>query len=99
VIRLEDHAEGVVLPVRARPGARADAIRREWQGALEVRVTQAPEKGKANAAIAALLARELGLKRSQLVLLSGKTSPHKRFLVRGAARAELAAAIAAALAA
>jgi uncharacterized protein (TIGR00251 family) len=83
VIHLESHKEGVVLAVRALPGSRRDEIRGEHGGALKVAVTQAPEKGKANKAIIELLARRLGIKRSQFELLSGETTAQKRFLIRG----------------
>ncbi len=83
MISLEPHSEGTILPVRAHPGARRNEIRGEHEGALKVCVTQAAEKGKANKALVALLAQELGVRKSQLELVSGETSPQKRFLVRG----------------
>jgi uncharacterized protein len=98
MIDLEPHAEGTLLSVRAHPGARRDEIRGEHDGALRVSVTQAPEKGKANKAIVALLAKELVLRKSQVELVSGATSPQKRFLIRGIRPAELATRIAHALA-
>ena len=52
-------------------------------GMLKVCVTQAPEKGKANRAVAELLTRKLGLRKSQIELVSGETSREKRFLLRG----------------
>ena len=82
MIDLQSHAAGTILPVRARPGARRNEIRGEQNGMLKVCVTQPPEKGKANKALIALLARELHLRKSQLELLAGETSPEKRFLVR-----------------
>ncbi len=96
MIELESHAAGVVLPVRAHAGAKRSEIRGEQAGALKVLVTQAPEKGKANKAIVALLAEKLDLKKSQIELLAGETSPQKKFLVRDIAREELAMRISAA---
>jgi len=90
MIALEPHAEGTVLPVRAHAGARRNDIRGEQNGMLRVSVTQAPEKGKANKAIAALLAKGLSLRKSQLELIAGETSPQKRFLVRDVTPEELA---------
>ncbi|NQT40960.1 MAG: DUF167 domain-containing protein [Planctomycetes bacterium] len=84
MIRLEAHPLGTILSVRARPGARRNAVEGCHDGALKVSVTQAPEKGKANKAIIALLSKTLGLRKSQFELLSGETSPRKRFLVRDA---------------
>ncbi len=90
MIAVESHPEGSVLPVRAHAGARRNEIAGEHGGALRVSVTQAPEKGKANKAIAALLAERLGVRRPQIELLSGETSVQKRFLIRGLKAAELA---------
>mgnify|MGYP002637677477 FL=1 len=54
-------------------------------------VTQAPEKGKANKAIVEVLAKQLGLKKSQVSLLSGETSQRKKFLLSGVDAREVAA--------
>ncbi len=90
MIDLEPHAEGVVLPLRAQPGAKRNEIRGSQNGMLKVSVTQIAEKGKANKALVEVLAKGLGLRRSQFALLSGETSSHKRFLVRGVTREQLA---------
>ena len=65
-VALEPHPEGTILPVRAHAGARKNEIRGVQNGMLKVSVTQAPERGKANKAIIALLAKHLGVKKSQL---------------------------------
>jgi uncharacterized protein (TIGR00251 family) len=83
VIQLSPHVDGVVLPVKAQPGSRRNEVRGEHDGALRVCVTQAAEKGKANKAITAVLAEQLGLKKHQIELLSGPTASHKRFLIQG----------------
>jgi uncharacterized protein (TIGR00251 family) len=98
MIKLEAHPHGTILPVRAQPGARRSELRGAQDGALKVSVTQIAEKGKANQALIALISKTLGLRKSQLELISGETSPQKRFLVQGVALAELAAKIEAALA-
>ncbi len=67
--------------VRAQPNARKNGILGERAGALRVGVTVAPEKGKANAAIAEVLADAFGCRASNIVLLAGETSRDKRFLV------------------
>ena len=89
MIRLETHPEGVILSVRAAPGARQNEIRGEYDGALKIAVTQAPEKGKANQALIALLAQVLQLRKSNIELLSGATSSQKRFLIRGLSAEQL----------
>ncbi|HVU88251.1 MAG TPA: DUF167 domain-containing protein [Pirellulales bacterium] len=89
MIALKSHADGVVLPVRAQPGARRNCITGEHDGHLKVSVTAAPDKGKANQAIIDVLCEHLSLARSQVELLSGATSRIKQFLVRGVSIEEL----------
>lgn len=74
---------GAAFFVKAHAGSRRDAVAGVYDGMVKVEVTTAPEKGKANKAIAKLLAKRLGLAASELVLLSGETNPRKRFGVRG----------------
>jgi uncharacterized protein (TIGR00251 family) len=93
-IACSPHAEGAVLPVRAQPGARKNAVVGEHGGALKVAVTAPPEDGRANEAITDLLRDWLELKRSQVGLIGGRTNRNKQFLVRGLSADELAARIA-----
>jgi uncharacterized protein (TIGR00251 family) len=83
-LHLESHPEGVILTVRAQAKARRNAVVGIHAGMLRVAVTEAPEKGKANKAIAAVLSKALGLSKSAIQLRSGETSPQKRFLIVGA---------------
>src|SRR5947209_10744742 len=89
MIAITEQAEGCVLPVRARPGARKAGVLGEQAGALKVAVTAPPEDGRANKALAETLREVLGLKRSQVELLSGDKSRDKRFLIRGVTKADL----------
>jgi len=89
MIRFEENSQGIVLSVKAQPGARRNGINGIHAGAIKVSVTQAPEKGKANDAILQLLADRLELKRNQIHLASGQTSPLKKFLITGITLAEL----------
>lgn len=97
MIDLTAHPEGVLVAVRAQPGARVNAIRGVHNGMVKIAVTQVAEKGKANEALAETLASGLGLKRSQVELAGGATSREKKFLVRGVTIEDLAARIAAAI--
>ena len=94
MIQLESHKAGVVLPVKAQPGGRRNAVCGEHDGHLKVSVTQAPEKGKANKAIIEVLCNALALRKSQVELVSGETREQKRFLVRDIDAEDLADRIA-----
>jgi hypothetical protein len=80
---IEPHPQGVVIRVKARPGARRNAFAGLHDGALRIDVTAAPEKGKANSAIIALLAKNFGVAKSSIELISSPANPQKRFLIAG----------------
>ncbi|MDB5390405.1 MAG: hypothetical protein JWM11_6051 [Planctomycetaceae bacterium] len=95
MIALEQRTGGIVLTVRAQPGARRNGVTGEHAGQLKVSVTQAPEKGKANQAILEVLATELLLKRSQITLIAGEISSQKKFHIANITIEELTARLAA----
>jgi uncharacterized protein (TIGR00251 family) len=97
MITVTEHAEGCILPVRAQPGARRAGVVGEQAGSLKVAVTAPPQDGRANEALVELLRETLGVKRSQVVLVSGATSREKRFLLRGLTKLEAEKRIAALL--
>ncbi len=80
---------GIALPVKVQPRARQNAIAGVHAVRLKVSVTQVPEKGKANAAVADVISRELGLKNSQISLTAGTSNPLKTFTITGTSTAEL----------
>ena len=98
MIELTEHPAGVILPVRAQAGASKNGIRGEQNGMLKVSVTQVAEKGKANKALAETIAKGLGLKKSQVELLTGDTQSQKKFLIRNISREGLTRRLADAMA-
>jgi len=87
------------LAVRVQPGASRDEIV-GWQGAaLRVRVSAPPRDGRANAAVARLLATALGVAPSTVELVRGAGGRDKVYCLRtldvAAARARLGAPAAA----
>ena len=71
---------GCVLSVLVSPGAGRDELRGEHDGRLKVALSAPPEKGKANKSLCAFLAREAGVRRSQVQVISGLTSRQKEVL-------------------
>ena len=77
------------LKIKVVPGASRTQLS-GWLGdSLKVRVSAPPEKGKANAAVEALLARELGLSVKSVRIVSGKGSQQKLVEIEGLSAAEL----------
>lgn len=89
MIELKKTPEGIILPVRAQPGAKRDGIVGEWAGSLKIQVRAIPEKGKANEAIIELLAERFKLRKATLRIVSGEFSRDKKVLIQGITEGEL----------
>ncbi|MBN1192935.1 MAG: DUF167 domain-containing protein [Coriobacteriia bacterium] len=66
------------IAVHVTPKSSRDEIAGWRGGELSVRVTAAPEGGKANAAVCELLARSLGVPKSTVRVVRGETARHKQ---------------------
>lgn len=82
-MKLEDHDEGIVIPLRITPGSSRDRILGEHAGALKVAVSAPPEKGKANKSVCSFLAGKLEIAKTRLSVIAGESSRDKKLLVRG----------------
>ncbi|QDV77923.1 DUF167 domain-containing protein [Botrimarina mediterranea] len=80
---VEAAAEGVVIRVRAQPGARRNGVTGVREAELCVAVTAPPDKGRANDAIVKVVAKSIGVPRTRVKILSGETNRHKRLAVDG----------------
>jgi len=84
---LREVAGGVMLSVRAQPGAKKTAIvgiYGEGEAAqLKIAVQAAPVEGRANEALIAFLAETFDLPKRAVELESGQLSRSKVFLLRG----------------
>lgn len=85
-------SDGIIISIRLTPSSGADQVSGieatdDSQPILRVRVRAAAEGGKANAAVAALLARWLDEPKTRAELISGSKSRLKQVLVRGEAGA------------
>lgn len=83
LLNLRETDQGVIIAVKASPGSRKNEIRGVENGQLKVCVTVAAEKGKANKAIVELLAKQLKIAKSDVVIVSGETNQSKKILLRG----------------
>jgi uncharacterized protein (TIGR00251 family) len=71
------------LKVKVVPGSSRSVIAGWLEETLKVRVAAPPEKGKANKSVESLIADSLGLPRSSVTVISGKTSPNKTIEIEG----------------
>jgi uncharacterized protein (TIGR00251 family) len=75
--------DAVVLAVHATPGAGRTQVVGRHGDALKIRVAVPPERGRANAALAEVLAEAFGVAASSVELVAGDTSRSKRFRLSG----------------
>jgi uncharacterized protein len=71
------------LQLRVSPGAASPGIVGRYGAAWKVRVTAAPEDGKANAAVVRLLADTLALRARDVEIVSGHASRDKTVALSG----------------
>ena len=79
------HRDGVLLQLVVQPRASRNELADVHAGALRLRITAPPVDGAANVAIVEFLARQLGVAKSDVELVSGQARRRKRVLVRGLA--------------
>ena len=89
-------AGGVLLHVRVTPNAGADRIegverRDDASVVLRVRVAAVPDRGKANQAVVALVAKALGVAKSSVTVTAGETARLKTLRIVGEPEALVAA--------
>jgi uncharacterized protein len=84
---LREVAGGVMLTVRAQPGAKKTAIVGVWgegdRSQLKIAVQAPPIEGRANEALIEFLAETFGLPKKSIELVNGELSRSKAFLLRG----------------
>ena len=70
-----------VTPRSAKPGIGGWREGADGREELEVRVAEAPADGAANDAVIKLLAKSFGISRSEVTIISGEASRHKRVAI------------------
>lgn len=86
----QDGADAL-LAIKAVPGASRNQVAGLLGDRLKIRVHAPPEGGKANRAICAILARELGVKKNRISIESGASSAEKVVRIKNLATAQVIA--------
>jgi uncharacterized protein len=74
---------GAAFRVKVIPkSSKTEIVGELADGTLKVKVAAVPERGKANDELCSFLARELGVQKSDVEVISGQTSPMKLVRVR-----------------
>ena len=75
--------------MRVQPGASKDEVVGFQDGVLRVKVAAPPVRGRANAALLALLAELLGVSKSRLSIVRGEASRTKVIAIEGLGQEEM----------
>lgn len=86
---IQETDEGVVFTAKIVPGSSRTAVCGLFNGMLKVKVSAAPEKGKANECLVGFLAKQLSVKKNAVSIVSGHTAKIKRLQVSGISAAML----------
>ena len=83
MIKITKTSIGETFKVRVQPGAPKNEVVGVQGDALKVKINAPPVKGKANKALISFLAEKLGMKKSEIEILSGHTRRIKKIKIVG----------------
>lgn len=84
MIEISEKDGAVSFLVRVIPRASRSELVGEHDGALKVKLASPPVDGAANAELIKLLAKKIGVAKSDVAVIAGETSRTKRIAVRNA---------------
>ena len=82
MVFLRESKKGLTFDIQVIPHASRAELVGAQNGALKIKVTAPPVEGAANEACIKLLAKELGLKKSQMEISSGAKSRKKTVMIK-----------------
>jgi uncharacterized protein len=85
-LKIEEIDGKVRFFAKVVPGSSKTALCGVLDGMLKVKVTAAPEKGKANKCLTEFLAKQLGIKKNDITVCSGQASPVKQIQICGVSK-------------
>lgn len=81
-IKVQETDDGVVITAKIVPGSSKTSIEGLLDGMIKVKVAAPPEKGKANKELTSFLAKKLKIRKKDVSVVSGQTSPVKQIEIR-----------------
>jgi hypothetical protein len=80
-LKIENIEGGVVFTAKIVPGSSRMAVCGLLGEMVKIKVAAPPEKGKANQDLIEFLAKQLGVKKNAISIISGQTNPIKQVQV------------------
>lgn len=89
MIKLREKEGGIVVSVKIQPNSSKDRVIGEYADRIKIAVTVAPEKGKANKAVIKIFSKWLGVRNSDIQIISGETSRDKELFIKNMTKEDL----------
>ena len=89
MINFTEKEKAVFFTIRVVPRASKSEIVGEVEGNVKVRISSPPVEGAANEEVVRLLAKAVGVAKSNVAIVSGQTSKTKRIRITGVTAARL----------
>lgn len=70
-----------IIEVKVKAGAKSRSIEKMDDGTYKIKTPVVPEKRRANKAVVEILSKHLDIPKSNIQLISGASSSHKRFKI------------------
>ncbi len=86
---IQESSGGVLFTAKVVPGSSRTTVAGVLEDMVKIRVAAAPEKGKANQCLVTFLAKQLGVSKGDVEIISGQTRPVKQVWVTGISALEL----------
>ena len=80
-LKLASLADTVVFTIKVSPAASRNCFDGIYDGMLKIKLSVAPERGKANQALIEFLSKKMNIKKKFIQIVSGKTSKIKQVSV------------------
>jgi len=86
---IREYKNGVVFPAQVQPRAKKSQVTGVQEGALRIKIGAPPVEGAANEALIKLLSRFLGIRKTSIEILKGKSAHRKLIHCRNLGSEEL----------
>jgi len=80
---VQENGDTVQFVAKIVPGSSRTAMVGLLDGMLKIKIAAPPERGKANQCLIAFLARQLGVKKTAISIVTGQTNPVKHVQIVG----------------
>jgi len=78
VIKFSETDGAIIFNVRVVPNSSKSEIVGEFDGSLKIKIAAPPARGAANAELIKVLAKRLGVAKSEVEIISGQSSKNKQ---------------------